>query len=69
MTCWARLAPRSAREVRALVTILLFIWLGVAPTVSDPAALSARNAASLGLAGTLVILCGGFAWARRFRRH
>jgi hypothetical protein len=56
MTRWDRVAPRSAREVWALVMILLLFWCGVALTVG-------------GLAGTLLILCGGFAWVRRFRRR
>ncbi len=69
MTWWDRVAPRSAREVWALVMILLIIWFGVVLTVNGLATLSLRNTASLGLAGTLVILCGGFAWVRRFRRR
>jgi hypothetical protein len=69
MTWWDRVAPRSAREVWALMMILLMIWLGVALAVDGLAALSVRSTASLGLAGTLVILCGGFAWVRRFRRR
>ncbi len=69
MTRWDRVAPRSAREVWALVMILLLFWCGVALTVGGLATLSALNAASLGLTGTPVIRCGGFAWARRFRRR
>lgn len=49
--------------------ILLIIWFGVVLTVNGLATLSGRNTASLGLAGTLVILYGGFAWVRRFRRR
>ncbi|MBX9752010.1 MAG: hypothetical protein K5Q68_20655 [Roseococcus sp.] len=69
MTQWNRVAPRLAREVWALVVILLLFWCGVALTIGGLAELSAPTASSLGLAGTLVILCGGFAWVRRFRRR
>jgi apolipoprotein N-acyltransferase len=69
MTWWDGLAPRSAREVWALVVILVLFWLGVALAVHGLAELSVLTAASLGLAGTLLILCGGFAWVRRFRRR
>ena len=69
MTRWDRVAPRSAREVWALVMILWLVWCGVALTVGGLAQGSALTAASLGLAGTVLILCGGFAWVRRLRRR
>jgi hypothetical protein len=69
MTRRAEAAPRSAREVWALVLVLLMIWFGVALTIHGLGGLSDHRAAALGLAGALLILCAGFAWARRFRRR
>ena len=61
------MAPRSGREVWALVLVGLLAWLGVALAIAGLADLSDTGAAALGSAGALVIVCGGLAWARCFR--
>jgi hypothetical protein len=64
-----QVAPRSAREVWGLVLFLLMVWFGVALTIKGLGPLSDLGAAALGLAGALLILWVGYAWARRFRRR
>lgn len=64
-----KVAPRSAREVWAAVLFLLMMWLGVAIALIGLGDLSGGRAATLALAGLLLILCAGFVWARRFRRR
>lgn len=62
-------APHSAREVWALVMLLLMTWFPVAVAVIAIGGLSDVRAVALVAAGALVILGAGFGWARRFPRH
>ncbi len=61
--------PDSARDVWALVMILLMAWCGIAWTIQGLAGLTAGPALALGLVGGAAILAGGWAWARRWRRR
>lgn len=69
MTRRQGLGPHSAREVWALVMILLMAWCGLAWTMHGLAALPARQALALGLAGGVAILAAGAACAWRWRRR
>ncbi|MBS7790101.1 hypothetical protein KTR66_08850 [Roseococcus sp. SDR] len=69
MTKRTGLSPQSAREVWALVLILLMAWCGLVWTMHGLAALSAGQALAVGLAGGVAILAAGAACAWRWRRR
>jgi hypothetical protein len=62
-------APRSPREVWALVALALLFWIAVLLAARGPGIWTDGAIALAGAAGALGILGGGLAWTIRLRRR